>query len=260
MLVLVTFAVEAEFAPWRKLRHFVPRKNTSVPVWTTKIEGAEVTVLLTGIGDSSERSMGLMMQEVPAGPYFNVCISSGLAGALRADLSRGEVIVADRFKTHKVHAHPRMEILEADRELVELAAFCGAKRVATLFSANHVLSSAKEKSLLCESADAVDMESFTIANEVCPWGARVVAIRAISDAASEDLPIDFNRTLSSRKAVSIPRVFSELAKKPGALPSLIRFGRNSRHAAQRLAEFLDEYVKRVGNRLSATAREGAVAR
>jgi len=53
-------------------------------------------------------------------------------------------------------------------------------------------------------------------------GARSVVIRAISDAATEDLPINFNLTLSAQNEVSVPKVLMQLAKNPLALPSLIR--------------------------------------
>jgi hypothetical protein len=78
--------------------------------------------------------------------------------------------------------------------------------------------------------------------ESLAWGARGVAIRSISDRADEDLPIDFNRTMSSDSRVSIPRVLAEVAKNPSTLGPLIRFGKQSRNAAEALARFLETYV------------------
>ncbi len=57
MRILVTFAVEAEFAPWRKLREF--KKNTvpngpssqGVSLFKTTFRDDDVEVLLTGIGN-----------------------------------------------------------------------------------------------------------------------------------------------------------------------------------------------------------------
>jgi hypothetical protein len=37
-------------------------------------------------------------------------------------------------------------------------------------------------------------------------------------------------------------VFFQLAQRPGQLPQLIRFGKHSKQAAERLAGFLDRYV------------------
>ena len=61
-------------------------------------------------------------------------------------------------------------------------------------------------------------------------------MRAISDAADEDLPINFNLTISSDKQISIPRVLVQLAKNPLALPALIRFGQQSRKELKQLVE------------------------
>jgi hypothetical protein len=86
------------------------------------------------------------------------------------------------------------------------------------------------------------MESFEIVREAVAWGAKGVVIRAISDAATQDLPINFNLTLSAKNEVSIGKVLLELLKNPLALPGLIRFGQQSRRAGARLAAFLEAYV------------------
>jgi hypothetical protein len=89
------------------------------------------------------------------------------------------------------------------------------------------------------------MESFEIVKAALAWGARSVVVRAISDSAKEDLPINFNRTLSKNHRVSVIKVIGELAKNPLALPGLLRFARESRQAAERLAKFLDAYVQKL---------------
>ena len=91
-------------------------------------------------------------------------------------------------------------------------------------------------------AQLVDMESFEVVREAVAWGAKGVVIRAISDAATEDLPINFNLALSAKNEVSVGRVVLQLLKNPLALPGLIRFGQQSRHAGARLAAFLEAYV------------------
>jgi hypothetical protein len=91
------------------------------------------------------------------------------------------------------------------------------------------------------------------------WGARAVVLRAISDLAEEDLPIDFNRTISKENQISVAKVMVELAKNPFALPGLLRFGRQSRYAAQRLATFLDGYVQALSALDPGNVKQEAVA-
>ena len=246
MRVLVTFAVDAEFAPWRKLRTFVRQNSEGLTLWKTTIANCEIFVLLTGIGErSSANSMDLLMGFASSDKYFDVCVSSGLAGALAARHKVGEVVVARALRTHTVHADLNSDRLTNDAELIELAASCGAKCVDAFYTAERVATTAREKAEFARLADAVEMESFEVLKEAIAWGARAIAIRAISDGSDADLPLDFNRTINSANQVSIPRVIAELAKRPSALPGLIAFGRQSRKAAELLASFLDTYVLRI---------------
>jgi hypothetical protein len=87
------------------------------------------------------------------------------------------------------------------------------------------------------------MESFDIVKEALAWGARSVVIRAISDSATEDLPINFNLTLAENNQVSLTKVMIQVAQNPLALPSLIRFGRQSQRAGALLATFLESYLQ-----------------
>ncbi len=245
MRILVTFAVEAEFAPWRACREFDRQKAPGLKLWKSVIGDSEIFVALTGIGDKSANVLDLMMRVAACDRYFDVCISSGLAGALRSDYKLGDIVVAKLLKSNFVHADLGRDWLETDKQLVELAVIHGARPVSAFYSARNVLITAVQKSQLAAKADAVEMESFDVVKEGYAWGARGIAIRAISDRADENLPIDFNRTMSSDSRVSIPRVLAEVAKSPSALGPLIRFGKQSRSAAEALARFLETYVTEV---------------
>jgi adenosylhomocysteine nucleosidase len=242
MRVLVTFAVDAEFAPWRKLRHFSSINYDGLQLWRTKMANTEVIVLLTGVG-SAAQAMGLMMNMADEDRYFDVCISSGLAGALCDTLNVGDVIAPQSIITERKRADLGRGELKVDPDLRNLALRMGATRANCLFTADRLLLKASQKSAHASVAQLVDMESFDIVSEVNAWGARTVVVRAISDAASEDLPIDFSLTLSKKNEVSLGKVLLQVLKNPLAIPALVRFGKRSRYAAERLVKFLDEYVQ-----------------
>ncbi len=98
MRILVTFAVEAEFAPWRR-RHAFVSVSMPTPVglqphffYRGTVFENDVDVLLTGIGwDESKRgnwpryALRELLKNKP-----DLLISSGLAGGLRADLRCSE--------------------------------------------------------------------------------------------------------------------------------------------------------------------------
>lgn len=244
MRVLLTFAVDEEFAPWRKLRSFRFIDYDGLQLWHTSVGGSEITVMVTGMGtEAAAQAMGLMMRMADDQRHFDVCISSGLAGALRAELLPGAIIAPQVLVAESPHADLPSDSLNVDKELREHAIEAGAIPVDCLFTAAKILVKTDQKQSCSSKAQSVDMESFEIVKEANAWGARTVVIRAVSDTADEDLPINFNRTLSKKNQISLPKVLLELAKNPLALPALVRFGRQSRRAAQALIMFLDRYVQ-----------------
>src|ERR1700730_2348921 len=127
MKVLVTFAVEAEFAPWRKRREFAAAHVDDLTIFCANVSGSDVCVLLTGIGDNSGSSvLGLRWTRRAVGRGVDVCISSGLSGALRAEHELSEILVAKQVRTGAVHADARTNVLECDGEVEVLAQTSGA--------------------------------------------------------------------------------------------------------------------------------------
>jgi nucleoside phosphorylase len=261
MRVLVTFAVEAEFAPWRKLRKFRFIDYDGLQLWKTDSDRVEITALITGMGgQSAARAMDLMMRMADQNQHFDVCISSGLAGALCDTFKPGDVVAPKTLISERRHADLTSDQLVVDPELHKMALANGAMASDCLYSTDQVLVKASQKKACSSRAQSVDMESFEVVKEAYAWGARGVVVRAISDSASEDLPINFNLTMSATNQVSTAKVLLELAKNPFALPSLIRFGRQSQQAAERLASFLDQYVQKVATIVSSKSSTAAGAR
>lgn len=256
MRVLVTFAVEAEFAPWRKLRKFVRVPAEGLDLWRAGTSGPELFVLLTGIGkQSADCAMDLALRFANSDRYFDVCVSSGLAGGLRCEHKVGEILAARSVRTNAIYADLKSDSIVTDEALMEIAVSNGAKSVEAFYTTERVATTKEDKSVLASLGDAVDMESFGVVKEAYAWGARAIAVRAVSDGVDKDLPIDFNRTIDSSSQVSIRRVLAELAKRPSALPGLIGFGKQSRRAAATLARFLDQFVTRLGNSMKSRSDE-----
>ena len=239
MRILVTFAVDAEFAPWRKLRAFEKRSKGVAGFFASRIGDTDVNVLLTGVGGK-----GAWLEATKAvwDGDVDVCISTGLAGALRSEYQLGEILAAK-----EVQAVGWNRVVVSDVRLVRLAEAHGARSVDSFYSADHVISLASEKRELGKLADAVEMESGEVLYEAAAFGARGIAIRGISDTADEDLPLDFNKVMTPAGELSMSRVFGEVVRHPLSTPALMRFGSQSRMAAERLAAFLDRYVEAVAS-------------
>ncbi|HTW22915.1 MAG TPA: hypothetical protein VMD78_04910 [Candidatus Baltobacteraceae bacterium] len=237
MKILVTFALENEFAPWRKMRRF---QRACVDAWdhtyVAKVGPADVRVVLTGAGRFAvQQSLRNAFDQAP-----DVCIVSGLAGALKPDYRPGAILaartVADLYGTR---------LMRGDGELISKAGECGARIVEKFLVSDRVVSTADEKKALGASGDAVDMESLYILAAAAHSDVPAVAIRAISDDVGSNLPLDFDRTFNERGAVSVPRVLKQLVARPHRIGGLIRLAHESERAAAALAGFLDAYVQRV---------------
>lgn len=241
MKVLVTFALENEFAPWRAMHEFRVEKWGAGEVQVANISGVEVGVLLTGMGPkrAGAAAAGVIWGD---GESLSACISSGLAGSLRPEYRVGEILAAQSVYSQAERADPPGRLVTCSTALISLAAREGAVVASRFYTAEQVVGTVGEKRALGHDADAVEMESFEIVHEALAFGIPSVAIRAISDAVDDSLPIDMNRIVASDGSVSVPRVIGEVAKKPQAIPGLVRLGRNSRKAADNLAKFLDSYV------------------
>jgi adenosylhomocysteine nucleosidase len=246
MKVLVTFAVDAEFAPWRKRREFRLRQEGHLNVNYLNLGGLALQVVLTGIGGRSGAWI-----ETTFDRDIDVCISSGLAGALRAEHKAGHILVP------KYVTDTSGRKVACDPELRRIAAEMGAHEVGCFYSTDSVIISAVKKRALGANADAVEMETTEVLAEAANAGARVIAIRGISDSVNEDLPLDFNRVTTGNGEVSIGRVFGQVARNPLKVPSLIRFAHQSRMAAERLCEFLDRYVEGLSKSLPSVTKEAA---
>jgi len=245
--ILIIFALENEFAPWRASHDFKPVKLGNAEVYVAEIASAQVTVALTGVG---VRQAALTAPQIMRGEFdvFDCCISSGLAGGLQSKYGIAEVLAARSVFSEAVPADGTSRLIQCSGALVSFAADSGAKAVEQFYSADHVISTAREKQALSAKADAVEMESFEILRAAQSAGVPAVAVRAISDTLDEDLPIDMAEILTDEGQVSIPRVLGQVAVKPRSLPGLLRLGKNSRVAAQSLSRFLDTYVAALANR------------
>ncbi|HKD64170.1 MAG TPA: hypothetical protein VKB40_09055 [Candidatus Acidoferrales bacterium] len=247
MKILATFALENEFAPWRAAHRFRESTLGKADVFTAEIGGADVTVLLTGVGQRPAKLALSKIVWVEAGT-LEYCISSGLAGALRPEYSIAQVIAAREIASEGLRdENAQPELMAASPSLVSFASECGATVVNRFYSAERTISRPDEKSRLGKMADAVEMESFEILAAARDAGVPAVAVRAISDASGEALPIDMNQVFGDEGHLSIPRVVKQVAMHPKAIPDLVRLGQQSKKASEALAEFLDRYITRIAS-------------
>jgi adenosylhomocysteine nucleosidase len=239
MRVLVTFAVEAEFAPWRKPRLLQPIIVGGVEMFQAHIGRAMVDFIVTGMGMENARRGAEAAMSVP----HTICIASGFAGSLKPAHKVGEVLAA-----RAVQQLGKSKTIECSRNLFMAAFENQAKEAKMFLTTENVIGSAEEKQRLSPFADAVDMESFAILSVARQKNLPAAVIRVISDSFGEDVPANIDMTVDEKGRVRIGGVIKHMVSHPLQLPALIRLGKQSHTAAEALAHFLEAFIKELSFR------------
>lgn len=208
----VIFAVNVEARPFsRRLALLTPGRLSVVS-----------RVLITGMGARNAQKVFLAAMD-DGSRLPDWVLTCGFAGGLNPELLTGAV---------GFDADPEFPLTEP----LEIA---GA-RSWIFHCADAIASTAAEKSALRHStnADAVEMESGVIRRIAHQRRVPSATVRVISDAAAETLPLDFNTLMTPEMTLSGVRLARRLIGSPGKIPELIRFGRQTRRAANCLAEVL----------------------
>jgi len=209
-MILVCFAVQQEAAPFS-------RRASGLP-------GVQTAVL--GMGrEASEEGIASRLQE----QRFEAVLTCGFAGGLNPALRQGQVLYS---------ADPGFALEPALREAGALPGrfLCSPSVLAT--------TRAKLEAYHRTTADAVEMESEWIRTCCRKSGVPSATLRVILDEAEADLPLDFNTIMSPGQKISPTKLARALLRDPGLAGALWRFGKESRRAAESLAEVLVKALRR----------------
>lgn len=205
-VVLITFAVKEEH------KFFTPPPN--------------VQIMRTGMG---RRNAYLALER-----YFSTrpapvgIITAGFAGGLNPALELGAIVY------------------DADEGAPWEKALLASEAKGVRFNcANRVAITADEKYRLWQSTgmDAVEMESDTIREMARRKGIPSATIRAISDTAHHNLPLDFNRIMTPDHRIDFAKLTARLLLSPRKISELLKFQSQTISAAQSLGKFLENLLK-----------------
>lgn len=156
-------------------------------------------------------------------------LSFGLAGGLAPHLESGDIVVATSIvagnASHEAHDAWHQFALSrlADTPRVHRGAIAGS---------NAVVAKSAHKAALHGDAGAlaVDMESHIAATFARERGLPFMAIRAISDPVTRNLPDIASNALTADGDVALGKVIGGLMRRPSQLPALIAAGIDSERA------------------------------
>ncbi len=210
--ILVCFALKEEAAPFHKMAAGRPG----------------VFTLIVGMGrQNAEKSV----RNFFASGSPELVLTCGFAGGLNPDLKTGDVV----FEL----AGPAAD----NQELTASLSAAGA-RPAKFFCADLIATTAAEKNVLRAKtgADAVEMESGAIHAVCAERGIPCATVRVISDAANEDLPLDFNALSKADQSLDFGKLFLAIAKSPGKIGALMALQKKTRFAAGEMAGVLGRII------------------
>jgi adenosylhomocysteine nucleosidase len=237
MNILIIYAVEAEFAPWRALT-MEKVIIGNVALQRAHIGRATVDFVISGMGAvKAERVADAIISK-----SYSSCIVSGFAGALKSSIKLGDIVATESVQDQ---ASGQIEI--CDHDLLTHAAENGATRIATLLTTDHVVNTAVEKNRLSAFAEAVDMESFTILRAANKKSVPTAVLRVTSDSFDRDMPTELDTIMDPQGHVKITGVVRYVVKHPLMVPALVRLGRDSKSAAEALARFLESYIHKLSS-------------
>ncbi len=212
----ILVAMWEEFTPLRN--HWKLDWTGPGDFFTGKFAGLRLQVALSGVGPRHARRavQDLLKQGQP-----DVLISLGYSGALKDHLQPGDAIHAQEIETSEKRVY-RCD--HAGHRLLSVSKLAPCKESKRLLAENH------------PEAYAVDMESAVVAEAAESAGLPWRALRIIIDPLHSNLPIDFNRCVSSKGQTVPARLAREILTHPRQIPALLEFGRWEKRARQQLIQ------------------------
>ena len=156
-------------------------------------------------------------------------VSTGFCGALDRDLNLGDILIATSvLDIGNGRMYPALQPRESAQ--VRSGAVVCSPRVAVTRD--------EKRELRATGAVAVEMEASAIASRAHQWRAGFYCIRAVTDLADQDFPVDFNRMRDRAGRFSRSRIAAAAIARPWSrIPGLIGLERGCRAASRSLGEF-----------------------
>ncbi|WP_306534905.1 phosphorylase [Geobacter sp.] len=232
-------AMPDEIRPLLRLAGPAARERSGTfPLWRLRIGNTDVCLVESGMGiaRAAAAADALVAEATPT-----VILSFGFGGAVLPGLSIGGLVVgAKSWFAGTEGFSPRLGI---DQELArkitaELNDTVGGASGGEIITSSQIL----RKSNLAHSLPAgmtlpvLDMETAAVAEVAHRHGIALVALRAISDDAAEELAFSLDEFTDQEMTIRPLKVFATIVRKPWIIPQLVRLARNSRLAGKRLAQ------------------------
>ena len=203
--------------------------------------GHEFTLVESGMGfGNASRAAGMLISDgQPA-----LLISTGFCGGITPELQAGDVVVAEKIIIMNESGFEEVPVLLSGigRTFIAQQAAAGARAFGGVFVSSAVITSKAHLSGLlpgyCPN-QVVEMESGAIALIAAENNIPLLALRAVSDTAAEELGFSLDEFCDpDMRGIKPYRVLLTVLRKPLIIPQLARLFCSSRRAAESMTAAL----------------------
>lgn len=172
-----------------------------------------ISVWLSGADAGSARLGAMRLADAGA----TTLMSFGLAGGLDPRLRPGDVL------------RPNAIVDAASGAVVEARGPSAGTAIQRLVQTDHIVATPAAKAALRDrcAAEAVDMESYAVAEVARACGLAFVVLRAVGDAYDRALPPAALAATRPDGGLALGGVLASLLRRPGQLPALLALGRDA---------------------------------
>lgn len=224
----------------RRLRTYRTDKLGDFPCYHFTLGGRECCLVESGMGPRRARAAAhaLLTAVSP-----RLMLSFGFAGAVTPGPSVGDIVVAERI----LCCHERLFTEEAGISRTMTDTLISSlrqpdERAFSLFRGTFVttteIAAKKEVVRRLPSGTpypALEMETAAVARITAEARVPLVALRAISDDATEELGFSIAEFTDKEMNLRLSKVLLTVTRKPWIIPQLLRLARNTRLAGENLA-------------------------
>ncbi|MBM4302343.1 MAG: hypothetical protein FJ121_12610 [Deltaproteobacteria bacterium] len=235
--ILIMAALPREVRPFLRRVKARARRDLGPPAW--EWEAGVAVVALSGMGEALARRAGetLMGRCRP-----ELLVSVGFGGALTPGLAAGDLVLGETFwrynpDTRELQAGPQpaspwpLPFLCAALHQAGLAAVTGS-----VVTTSRIIHKERQgKPLAGLPRPVLDLETGALAEMAAARGLAFLSLRAITDAAADEIPGFLHAAGDQGAAVGVRAALRWLAADVRRLPDLLYLWRRSRRAAGKLA-------------------------
>ncbi|MBA3313759.1 MAG: 5'-methylthioadenosine nucleosidase [Planctomycetaceae bacterium] len=201
-----------------------------------RLNGIRVASVESGAGMKKAARAACALIDGHAPAWIIAC---GFAGALRAGVKIGDIVVSESVTTPLGAAITTPHGMSSDPS--------NGLHVGRVLTADKIVRLVKDKQALAHQFDAIacDMESYAVA-EVCRDAKTpFMIVRSVTDDLSADLPAEVHALLASTGAGRLGATVGALWNRPESVKDLWKLREHATVAARRLAPFLASVVEQL---------------